>query len=322
MPDRPSIPLSTQREILIESGHRCSVCGEGCPLERAHIVSWRLSKDHSPENLICLCANCHGRADTENWGEITLREYKRMPWVRRRYVPGDETPTSIETVIIRIAREQGEVDEKTKLFVQFAVAAFLGISPNDVRIGPLEDGSVRVTVELPREDAERLLREYASVQPSLHDYLAPYVLLDVQRGMRDRERVQEFTKAIVGKFVANIAELVPIVLKNDGRLVISRKRITIEPVGGAPRLESLITGVVGILVLFVALYLCFSTKVPSKDQSFALTVTLAVSSGLIAMCLSGQIGIRFRIFRSLFGRATGAVAVTVFVIIFRYIVVE
>lgn len=76
MPNRPVIPAATKKAILIESGHRCAVCGEGCPLERAHIIPWRSSKDHAQENLICLCANCHERADREEWGEITLKEYK------------------------------------------------------------------------------------------------------------------------------------------------------------------------------------------------------------------------------------------------------
>jgi hypothetical protein len=84
MPNRPSIPAEIVRQILIESGHRCAVCGAGCPLERAHIVSWHKSKEHRVEDLICLCANCHERADQEKWGERTLREYKRRPWILRQ----------------------------------------------------------------------------------------------------------------------------------------------------------------------------------------------------------------------------------------------
>jgi len=38
------------------------------------------------ENLICLCANCHQRADSEKWGEKALLEYKRLPWIKRRFV--------------------------------------------------------------------------------------------------------------------------------------------------------------------------------------------------------------------------------------------
>jgi hypothetical protein len=39
------------------------------------------------ENLICLCASCHQRADTEAWGEKALRQYKERPSVLRRLAP-------------------------------------------------------------------------------------------------------------------------------------------------------------------------------------------------------------------------------------------
>jgi tetratricopeptide (TPR) repeat protein len=81
--NRPRIPADVERKVLIEAGHRCAVCGAELPLERAHIIAWIRSKDHSAANLLCLCANCHGRADTEKWGEETLRQYKQRPWVIR-----------------------------------------------------------------------------------------------------------------------------------------------------------------------------------------------------------------------------------------------
>lgn len=84
MPMRPSIPAEIERHILTESGHQCAVCGASCPLERAHIVPWHRSKQHNAEDLICLCALCHERADLEQWGEATLREYKARPWVHRQ----------------------------------------------------------------------------------------------------------------------------------------------------------------------------------------------------------------------------------------------
>jgi hypothetical protein len=83
MSNRPAIPADIQRQILWESGHRCAVCGTPCPLEQAHIIPWHRSREHKVEDLICLCANCHARADKEQWGEKTLREYKEKPWVSR-----------------------------------------------------------------------------------------------------------------------------------------------------------------------------------------------------------------------------------------------
>jgi type I restriction enzyme R subunit len=77
--NRPAIPIEIQREVLFEARHRCAVCCEPTPLERAHIDPWGKSHDHSAANLIALCANCHTRADKERWGEEYLSRYKKKP---------------------------------------------------------------------------------------------------------------------------------------------------------------------------------------------------------------------------------------------------
>ena len=104
MTNRPSIPVEIRREVLVESGHRCAVCGEPLPLELAHIVPWRKIKEHTSDNLICLCANCHERADKEKWTQKDLHEYKKKPWVMRHHDRGkkDDIPVSISTVQITI----------------------------------------------------------------------------------------------------------------------------------------------------------------------------------------------------------------------------
>ena len=76
MSNRPAIPIDIQREVLFEARHRCAVCCEPTPLERAHIDPWSKSQDHSAANLIALCANCHTRADKEHWGIEYLGPYK------------------------------------------------------------------------------------------------------------------------------------------------------------------------------------------------------------------------------------------------------
>lgn len=88
---RTAIPKDTQREIFSEAGHRCACCGESFPLERAHIVPWSKSSDHSPQNLICLCPNCHEIAD-RSWDEKTFRIYKNNPWILRKRL--SEPPTT------------------------------------------------------------------------------------------------------------------------------------------------------------------------------------------------------------------------------------
>ena len=81
--DRQAIPADAQRTIFVEAGHRCACCGIPFPLERAHIVPWRDSADHSAENLLCLCANCHQMADRD-WDKKTFYQDKRRPWVNRQ----------------------------------------------------------------------------------------------------------------------------------------------------------------------------------------------------------------------------------------------
>lgn len=134
MTNRPPIPESISRAILIESGHKCAVCGESTPLERAHIIPWSKSKKHTAENLICLCANCHGRADREKWGQKTLKEYKETPWILRRkdvVEPSQDTTSTIAP--------SGE--GKTKLYgVPRGTASFVGREPDLEALAELLDG--------------------------------------------------------------------------------------------------------------------------------------------------------------------------------------
>lgn len=84
--NRPAIPAEVERAIFVEAGHRCACCGTTFPLERAHIVPWRESRDHSARNLLCLCANCHEMADRD-WDRTTFYDYKARPWVSRQFQP-------------------------------------------------------------------------------------------------------------------------------------------------------------------------------------------------------------------------------------------
>jgi hypothetical protein len=72
-----------ERQVFYEAGNRCAVCGEVAPLEIAHIIPWSRTRKHTADNLVCLCAGCHGRADREKWDAKLLRRYKREPWITR-----------------------------------------------------------------------------------------------------------------------------------------------------------------------------------------------------------------------------------------------
>lgn len=153
---RPAIPAEIARKVLFESGHRCAVCGAECPLERAHIIPWRDCKEHNLENLVCLCANCHARADLEKWSSETLRSYKNMPWVLRSRQNPEPAVKESASIILTVRMDLDQFDEKHQRFLRFAIASFLDISPDEVRIRKIEMGSVKVTFEVPAESIEEL----------------------------------------------------------------------------------------------------------------------------------------------------------------------
>lgn len=152
---RPAIPRPLARRILIESGHRCAVCGESCSLEKAHIVPWCKTRDHSAKNLICLCATCHHRADHEKWGAATLRSYKKRPWILRSR-NSDSPVKKIVPVELICSLEVSDYDEKAERFLIHALASFLEISPTEITVRRVLEGSLRIVVEIPEEVAQRL----------------------------------------------------------------------------------------------------------------------------------------------------------------------
>jgi len=150
MADRHRIPAEIERKILVESGHRCAVCGVPCPLERAHIIPWHQSKEHRIEDMICLCANCHERADNERWGEATLREYKQKPWVMRQHERASSILGTTATVMLTI-KKLPHFDETFQEILPYAIAAFLNISPNAVYITAIKEDSLESLPNSPRK---------------------------------------------------------------------------------------------------------------------------------------------------------------------------
>jgi len=173
MTKRPKIPRDIKRHIFIEAGHRCAVCGTPFPLERAHIIPWSKSHDHSAENLICLCACCHERAD-DDWDESTLREYKAHPWVQRQNAaPNNDTLPSTTEVKITIALNLQEFTDASQRWLKYALAAFLETHPDCVHIRSIEEGSVNVTMDLDKHLALKLQQAFCTNDPLLKKMLAP-----------------------------------------------------------------------------------------------------------------------------------------------------
>lgn len=67
MSNRTAIPAELRRRVLVEAGHRCAIptCRH-IDVDVHHIVPWESCQEHSYENLIALCPNCHRRAHKTN----------------------------------------------------------------------------------------------------------------------------------------------------------------------------------------------------------------------------------------------------------------
>ncbi|ESR26267.1 type I restriction endonuclease [Lutibaculum baratangense] len=181
--NRPAIPAETKREVLFEARHHCAVCCEGLPLEYAHIIPWRDTQDHSAENLIALCANCHERADKENWGARYLKKYKQDPCILARGVPPPMTPDQKAMIDLIVARDPDSMTERERLRLVSMVAAYAGVAVSNVSVVSVTSAnSSRVRISLPREGAERLLRGFRDADPRLQAFLGEADLVRVEPG--------------------------------------------------------------------------------------------------------------------------------------------
>lgn len=75
--DRPPIPAEIRRRVLVEAGHRCSIptC-RYIEVDIHHIKPWADCQEHTYDNLIALCPNCHRRADRGEIDRKSMRLYK------------------------------------------------------------------------------------------------------------------------------------------------------------------------------------------------------------------------------------------------------
>lgn len=133
MPRRPAIPAEIRRQVAVASGHRCAVCGESWPLEFAHIIPWHICHQNTPEDLVYLCANCHERADKENWGEKTLRRYKQNPAVHRQSA-AEERARAGQSVTLQIRITVEDFRERDSRLLRLTLAELFSISPEEVDV--------------------------------------------------------------------------------------------------------------------------------------------------------------------------------------------
>src|SRR6059058_4281780 len=97
--DRPAIPESLRRSVLVEAGHRCAIptC-HATTTEVAHIIPWAQVREHTFDNLIALCPNCHTRYDKGEIDRKAIQTYKlNLLLVNSRY--GDLEQRVIRTFV-------------------------------------------------------------------------------------------------------------------------------------------------------------------------------------------------------------------------------
>lgn len=105
---RPAIPAEMKRAVLIEAGHRCAIpqCAE-IPVDVHHIVPWENCKEHSPDNLITLCPNCHRRAHDGTIDRKSLQQYKLIGQRRLLGIPA-ELPAAAPWDMVDYRESSGE----------------------------------------------------------------------------------------------------------------------------------------------------------------------------------------------------------------------
>jgi len=85
---RPPIPRAMAREVRIEAGDRCAIpaCRATAGLLIHHIVSWAKVREHTFDNLIYLCANCHARIHAGDIDTLSVKQYKaNLSVIAQRY---------------------------------------------------------------------------------------------------------------------------------------------------------------------------------------------------------------------------------------------
>ncbi len=175
MSNRPAIPRQTQLDLLFECRYRCACDCEPVSLEKAHIRPWSETQDHSFANLVVLCANCHTRADTEEWPESQLRRFKQQPCALERDCLPTVSGEQKAMIDFVIAMHPDAMNEKERLRFAMMAAAYAGVSFTEISVVAVAaTNSSLVRLELPKAAAERIILGFQSEDPRLVSFLGDF----------------------------------------------------------------------------------------------------------------------------------------------------
>lgn len=76
---RPAIPMAIKREVKVDANDRCQICLGTSTLEFHHIDKDR--ENNIFDNIIYLCAVCHGRVHNGEIDAKSLKQYKNRTFV-------------------------------------------------------------------------------------------------------------------------------------------------------------------------------------------------------------------------------------------------
>lgn len=190
MPEnRPAIPADIKREVFMESGHRCAVCGSESSLELAHIDSWNKVKEHKAENIICVCANCHTRFDKGEWDRKTMLAYKAKPWVNKQNNSASQ-PARLE---LSLDINLKDFDEQQRENLRETLAMLTDVSPHKIEIKAVIKNSILVIIEMPNYAAKMFMSAYNNRNEYFSQILAPFKIMDAKM------KVISYVGTIVGE---------------------------------------------------------------------------------------------------------------------------
>jgi HNH endonuclease len=192
MTGRPRIPVEIKREVLFEARHRCAVCCHPLTLEMAHIIPWCETQDHSLENLIALCPNCHTLADQEKWGAAYLKRYKDAPCAIASNSLPPLTPTKKALIDLILSADPEALNEKERLRLISMLAAYL-----DIRIAAIELISVTrcnsscVRMRMPARTARQLKERIIDSDDRLQKTLSGFEIIGVKLYSESKGELQQ-----------------------------------------------------------------------------------------------------------------------------------
>jgi hypothetical protein len=88
---------------------------------------------------------------------------------------------NVQKVRLTLDMELKSFDARQQRLLLHALAGFLEVAPESISVTYVEEGSVKVTLTLPTQSADRLLRAYRQQDPGLQSRLATFKPLDVHK---------------------------------------------------------------------------------------------------------------------------------------------